>query len=74
MILSKPRKKANDIVAHVHFASKSTQFNVSFDNDTNKFIMLVMDDSRKSTCEFHMTHQVRNLAVADLIKLGYTQI
>ena len=73
MSLPTSRKTANAVVSHVHFASKTTQFNVSFDKDAGKYVLFCMNNDYKSTCEFHLDEQTRNLVVADLSKLGYVR-
>lgn len=75
MIPSAPRITANRAVAHVHFASISTKFNVSFDKDSGSHVIFCMDDDNKSTCELHVGQYAETVQFikADLLKLGYKQ-
>ena len=74
MSISIARKTANSIVGHVHYASKTTQFNTSFNKDAGKYVLFCMNDDKKSTAEFFV-HDVQTLDMVtnDLTKLGYTQ-
>lgn len=76
MSLSSTRITANSVVAHVHFASISTQFNVSFDKNAGQHVLFCMNDDKKSTCELYVgPHQETvDYITADLIKLGYKSI
>ena len=75
MTLSDSRITANQVVSHVHFASKTTKFNVSFDKNAGQHVLYCQDDNNKSTCEFFVgAHQTTvYLIIKDLAKLGYTQ-
>ena len=75
MTISDSRITANQVVSHVHYASKTTQFNVSFDKDAGQHVVYCQDDNKKTTCEFFVgAHQATvYLIIQDLAKLGYTQ-
>ncbi|MCP3660731.1 MAG: hypothetical protein GY830_10675 [Bacteroidetes bacterium] len=75
MKLSESRIIANKVVAHVHYASNTTQFNVSFDKDAGQHVLFCMNDDKKSTAEFFVgAHQTTvYLIIKDLAKLGYAQ-
>ena len=75
MTLSSSRKTANAVVSHVHFASITTKFNVSFDKNAGQHVLFCMNDDNKSTAEFFVgpTQDTVDYITADLAKLGYTQ-
>lgn len=75
MSISESRKTANSVVSHIHFASKTTKFNVSFDKDAGQHVVYCQDDNKKSTCEFFVGPQQATvyLIIKDLAKLGYKQ-
>ena len=75
MSLSNSRKTANSVVGHVHYASISTKFNMSFDKNAGQHVLFCTNDDNKATCELYIgAHQsTADMVIADLVKLGYTQ-
>jgi len=75
MSLSSTRITANKVVSHVHFASKTTKFNISFDKDAGQHVLFCMNDNNKSTAELWVgPHQATvDYITADLNMLGYKQ-
>ena len=76
MSLSNSRKTANSVVGHVHYASISTKFNMSFDKDAGQHVLFCMNDDNKATCELFIgAHQTTAyMVISDLVKLGYKQV
>jgi len=76
MSVSDCRKTANTAVSHVHYASKTTQFNMSFDKDAGQHVLFCMNDDNKATCELFIgAHQTTAyMVISDLVKLGYKQV
>ena len=75
MSLSSTRKSANAYVAHVHFASNSTAFNISYCDVAKQNVLHCENDARNQTCELFIGNntQLVSYIAADLTKLGYTQ-
>ena len=75
MTISQSRITANSVVSHVHFASITTKFNVSFDKDAGQHVLFCMNDDNKSTAEFFVGPQqdTADYITADLTKLAYKQ-
>ena len=75
MSISNSRITANAVVNHVHFASVSTMFTVSFDKNAGQNVVSCINDNNKTTAEFFVGPQQDTVdyITSDLAKLGYTQ-
>ncbi len=76
MSLSTFRKTANTVVSHVHYASVSTKFEVSYDKNMGQYIVYCQNNDNKSTCELTIGphYACAYMVITDLIKLGYKSI
>ena len=76
MSVSDCRKSANSVVGHVHYASKSTTFNIEWCDVSKQYVLHCENDARRQTAELFIgNHQtVVYMVISDLVKPGHKQV